>query len=378
MLLLGANGFIGINMLRALLDDDRVEGVTVLVRAKTSRGIRDRVLATARRFHVTLPNVHKLVVLEGDYTQPDFGLAPADYGQLQRAIGAVVHAAGSTLYAPYLHHRGQGLVPMLRLIEFCLEGRVKRLEVIGSAASAAFTRRRDFFKFDLFHSGYPRNKWVTHQVAVEAHRRGVPVTMCLAPYVMGGPKTDFHDPGGRYIAYRMYSYLREIGKIYDSDVQLPCAPADCVADAVVENLFSPDPRTVYYPYMPFTARDAARLFGWQPVPMPEFIAALRRTYPLNSPGRLRTLLKPSAATQLQIKRALILRTLLNRRNEQALRTSVEHLLEIGRPVTLPGDMTPSDVIAACMRTNAPRSDKHLTRDITSPAEPQPKFVGIRP
>lgn len=113
VLLTGATGFLGKEILAQAAGDRRIEQVIAVVRPET---IRDhdtkqvvKVLSPAqrgalllKRLHLTGARAAKFRFIEGDIEQPDLGIRAADLAELRSSLTHVVHCAASVSFdAPY-------------------------------------------------------------------------------------------------------------------------------------------------------------------------------------------------------------------------------------------------------------------------------------
>src|SRR5262249_5628243 len=96
ILITGATGFLGRELLRHLLAGHRADGFVALVRAPDD-------LALERRRHALLANVpasdaQRVRVVRGDMTEPRLGLEARSYERLADAVDQVIHCAASTRF----------------------------------------------------------------------------------------------------------------------------------------------------------------------------------------------------------------------------------------------------------------------------------------
>ncbi|KAF5231323.1 hypothetical protein FANTH_13452 [Fusarium anthophilum] len=90
--LTGASGYIGTQILRQLIENRRVHKVIALVRGKTLKDARDRVIASAvRALWWTKFHSDKLEVWKGDLSLPQLGLDPQSWYKVTTSVNAIIH-----------------------------------------------------------------------------------------------------------------------------------------------------------------------------------------------------------------------------------------------------------------------------------------------
>lgn len=282
VLLLGANGFIGLHVLHRLLKDPRVGTIHCIVRdGETSKGM-DRINEAARKYNLALRCSGKVVVLGGEYTRRELGLGSAEYRRLSEELDIVIHAAGATnhLY-PYSYYRAESVKPLLRIMELCATRKLKRLLYMGSLISEVIRDGRDALKNDFFYCGYTRMKWINRSVLQHAHSRGFPSTVCLTPYVLGSELTSYKDPGKYYAFWQRASFYSRMKLLWrpQPGAYVPVAPADVLADVVVKSVFAEKQQAVVVPTLHFDLLDLADEYGWEVVSWNEFKKSLSTRYP---------------------------------------------------------------------------------------------------
>lgn len=328
VLLLGANGFIGMHVLRELLADERVATVYALVRPQGGVSGEMRLARQVRKYEMTLRGRKKLCVLDGSFTQPRMGLDPTRYDELRAEVDAVIDATGATNHTyPYTRYRKEKLQPLLSLIEYCFQGRLKSLHIIGSIGSEVYQERRDFFRLSFFHCGYSKVKWVIKHLGLRAHSRGVPIHIYQTPFVLGGPHTGYRDPGMQYSFWHMMRYILQVGQIWQSDHTVPIVSGDVLARAVVDNMLSATPKSIVYPVTPVTTAEIADRFGLELVPWQQF----RRELTLKFSFRLVDLdwARPLSSVRRRFRHALFARSLF----PKALPTFLENIDVSAPPLT---------------------------------------------
>ncbi|KAB1148542.1 NAD-dependent epimerase/dehydratase family protein [Micromonospora sp. AMSO12t] len=342
VLLLGANGYVGMHMLRELLGDARVATVYALVRRKGDKSGEDRIARQLRKYKMELPDTGKLSVLEGSYLEPAMGLDPAAHHELLTEVDVVIDAAGATTHDyPYARYREEKVLPTLRLAEFCLQERFKTLHVIGSVGSEVYQQRRDFYRNSFFYTGYSRMKWVVKHLSLRANRDGVPIHIYQAPFALGGAPTGFKDPGMEYSFWNMISHMLQLGLIWDSEVTSPIVAGDVLARSVVDNALSETPRPISYPVTPATTREIAERFDLKLVSWQEFRRELMRQHRFR-PSQI-DWSKPITSIKRGRQQSKFVRSLFPR-SFHTLLSNIHHAAANPTAVRLDTDLPPIDVL----------------------------------
>jgi nucleoside-diphosphate-sugar epimerase len=341
VLLLGANGFVGMHILHELLTHAAVQRVDVVVRRKGDTTAEKRLAQALQRYQVSLPDTDKLRILEGAFNEPAMGLDEGTYRRLCRSTDMVVHAAGTTnhIYS-YARYRREAILPLLELMAFCLRDRAKSLHVVGSLGGEVFRRPRDFYRLGFYHCGYARMKWVLKEIMRQAWDRGIPAHLYQAPYVLGSRLTAYRDQGMRYAFWIALWYVRELKLVFDGDA--PIIPGDLLARSIVENAFDTSPQPLVCPAMTLKGADLARVFGWRCVPWKEFRAALKKRFGF-APRQVHPD-QPLASLTHQLRDAALARFLFPRHLPQSM-SGVAAALPAAH-VHAPG-LSPIDLVARC-------------------------------
>lgn len=359
VLVLGGNGFIGMHILRELLDDDRIGRVYALVRGNGRTSGPDRLARKVRKFRLSLPDNGKLTVYEAAFTEPSMGLPADRYAELRTTVDAVIDATGATNHAhSYGWYREEKLRPTLDLVEFCYQDRLKSLHVLGSAGSEVYRTRRDFYRYSFFHCGYSKMKWTLKHLGLHLRNAGAPVFTYQAPFVLGGPCTGFRDPGMQYSFWHMMWYALQTGQMWDSGQRVPVVAADVLARAVVTNMCADHPQDVVYPVTPVTTTEIAERFGLEVVSWQEFRRTLTRRFGV----RLRDIDRTRPFTSLRNagRHALFARSLFPRALPELLHKIDHALPPTAGPV--PDGVRPIDVVVESAR-NIRKLLRHLPADL---------------
>lgn len=359
VLVLGGNGFIGMHILRELLDDDRIGRVYALVRGNGRTSGPERLARQVRKFRLSLPDNEKLTVYEAAFTEPSMGLPADRYAELRTTVDAVIDATGATNHTySYARYRREKLRPTLDLVEFCYQDRLKSLHMMGSAGSEVYRVRRDFYRYSFFHCGYSKMKWTLKHLGLHLRRAGAPVFTYQVPFVLGGPRTGFRDPGMQYSFWHMMWYALQTGQIWDSGQRVPVVAADVLARALITNMCAEHPQDVVYPVTPVTTTEIAARFGLEVVSWREFRRTLIRRFGV----RLRDIDRTRPFTSLRNagRHALFARSLFPRTLPALL-----HNIDRALPPTagsVPDGVRPIDVVVESAR-NIRKLLRHLPADL---------------
>ncbi|HET8648006.1 MAG TPA: SDR family oxidoreductase, partial [Vicinamibacteria bacterium] len=113
VLLTGATGFLGKEILAQAAEDRRIEQLIAVVRPETIRdhktkqvlkvlSAQQRGALLLKRLHITGARAARFRFVEGDIEQPDLGIAAAELAELRASLTHVVHCAASVSFdAPY-------------------------------------------------------------------------------------------------------------------------------------------------------------------------------------------------------------------------------------------------------------------------------------
>jgi len=284
VLLLGANGFVGMHILRELLKRDDIGKVITITRSTSKVTGIDRIRDCLRRYDMSLPSSERLEVLDGSFTEPQMSLAPSSYQRLRSSVDVLINAAGSTNHAyQYSYFRKEGVLSTLRLVEFCLEDRLKSYHCMGSMGGEVYSRYRDFLRLGFFHCGYSRMKWVNKHLVARFFQEGIPASIYLTPFVLGSQYTGYKDPGLQYSFWQMLYYAGRMGMIWDcGDRPMPIVSGDVLAKIVIDNALSTSPKNVVHPTCYVSSLDLAKNFGWQHVPWKRFRRELFKRFSLRA------------------------------------------------------------------------------------------------
>lgn len=276
ILVLGGNGFVGVHLIKRLLEDSRVKQVYTIIRRQEAMSPLDRLQETMVSYGLVLSDKEKrkLNCIEGQITAQQFGLAEIEYKRLGEIIDTVFQCASSTDYSvSYLDLRSDWVMGLLRVLQFCLEGKLKQLTYLGSTIAHLYQNIEDFCRPDSWwYSGYAQMKWVNQGLLASLVKSGLRITICESPYILGSTSVG-KDPGFHYSFWRGTSVAKNLKLIWDG--QGPnFVPVDILANALVENMLSFHPLSLLRPCNPnfYYNEILAPLLGCELVSWNDFFA----------------------------------------------------------------------------------------------------------
>lgn len=202
--LTGATGFLGIHMIRELVDQSYIKTVRCLVRADNEVSGKARLVNELQKYGLNdRSNMQKIVVVPGDLGKPQFGLSSTKWATLAQETSAVFHFAAHVNYVEqYEKHRDSNVLGTVTAIELSVAGRTKSLHYTSTAAISGPVRHfagydlvkevdqpqkfGDWIKYDI---GYTQSKWVTEHLMQDMISKGLPLVLYRPGFMMGATAT---------------------------------------------------------------------------------------------------------------------------------------------------------------------------------------------
>ncbi|MCU0295974.1 MAG: SDR family oxidoreductase [Candidatus Nanopelagicales bacterium] len=238
LLLTGATGMVGREVLRRAAADQRYREVMCLVRGPDARK-RLADLMRAAEIDAT-----RVVAVEGDVTQPDLGV---EQGTLDQVTDVIHCAATVSFDLPLDDARRINVTGTANVIDVCRSlPKLRRLDAV-STCYVAGKRTGLIMESDLehtagFHNTYEQTKYESEQLLREA-MADLHIAVHRPSIVVGDSRT------GATGAWKvLYWPLKVIARgwlpviPYDPDCRLDIVPVDFVADAIMA--LSNDPGTI--------------------------------------------------------------------------------------------------------------------------------------
>ncbi len=232
ILLTGATGFLGRELLRVLLD---TTSATVLCLVRPTHGGRRPI--ESDRIHV----------IDGDLSHPRLGLSEERFARLAGEVDAICHCAAAVNWVfSYATLRAANVGGTLELIRLaCRRGAAFHFISSLSACYSTEGPRAADETFDPLpflrgiHLGYAQTKVVAEALVREAGIRGLPVRIYRPGLISGHSLTGAFNRDDLITALVRGSLA--MGTAPDLDWKLDCRPVDSVAEAIVHLSGKPGP-----------------------------------------------------------------------------------------------------------------------------------------
>jgi len=243
ILLTGATGFLGVYLLRELLDTtDAV--VHCLVRADDADAALARVQANAQHYFgddlAADRDAGRVVGLAGDLESPLLGLSEADFDRLARTVDVIHHPGGRVNFIyPYSHMRPANVDGTREIIR--MAGRYRNIPVhytstmavvagFGTAGVRHVDEDTPAGYPDHLSVGYVESKWVAEALLHDAARQGLPVAIYRAADISGDQETGAWNTATEMCA--MKKFVVDTGTAPIAELPLDYTPVDVFAAAV--------------------------------------------------------------------------------------------------------------------------------------------------
>lgn len=266
ILLTGATGFIGVHILRELLEQSCAT-VHCLVRAPSQADAQQRLTEVWAHFFghsQPLSAIERVRVIVGDMRQPRLGLAQIDWDHLASTVDAVYHFAADTrLVGSRVEMQRSIVAPAYELIRFVEAGKSKVLHFMSTLAVGGCYRGKLAARFDEdaldvgqdFLNEYERSKFLTEGIVRELAYRGHSAFIYRSGNVTGHSQTALFQrnaDANRWV--QCVNAIAHAGMVpVNYNEPLVLSPVDTVARGIVAlSLDSSLPSGTYHVESPFS------------------------------------------------------------------------------------------------------------------------------
>lgn len=243
VLLTGATGFLGIYLLRELLNTtDAV--VHCLVRAGDADEAMARLQSTATHYFRDDLAVHRaagrIVAVVGDLGEPGLGLSEADFDTLASTVDVIHHPGGRVNFIyPYSHMAPANVDGTREIIRMAARYRnipihyTSTMAVVagfGTAGVRHVDEDTPLAHADHLSVGYVESKWVAEMLLLAAAEQGLPVAIYRAADISGDQENGAWNTATEMCA--MKKFVVDTGTAPVAELPLDYTPVDVFAAAV--------------------------------------------------------------------------------------------------------------------------------------------------
>jgi pyochelin synthetase len=286
-LITGVTGFIGAYLFEELLRKSSARFACLVRTADPEQGFI-RIREVMKRYDLwDEAFAHRFVVVPGELSRPHFGLEPDHYDRLARSCESAIHLAAQVNFIyPYAALKAANVGGVHEMIRFCCTGPTKPLQYMSTAAvwpmggTGRFGEDDDLDHGVRLDLGYYESKWVAEHLALEARRRGLPVSIYRPAEVSG------HSISGKGILdHLMLAIIKgsiQMQAAPDVKCHIDMAPVDYVAAATAKLAMDKRAANGTYhvnnpnPCDPALVHEVAREYGYDfaLLPVPEWLEVL--------------------------------------------------------------------------------------------------------
>jgi long-chain acyl-CoA synthetase len=247
----GATGFVGANLVQRLLQDHPEARLTLLVREDRGKRAADRAVEMLARLGVGADGRGRVEGIRADVSRERCGLAEPVYDALAATATRVIHCAATVQFDANLaaarRVNVEGTRHVLALAQAArASGVLERFVYVGTAYVAG--RRTDLVREDeldagqQFRNSYEQTKFEAEQL-VRARLEALP-TSILRPSIIVGDSRTGHTSSFKMLYWPLKMYARRIWRTAPGfpDAIIDIVPVDYVASAISYLAF--DPRAV--------------------------------------------------------------------------------------------------------------------------------------
>ncbi|CCW30868.1 putative nonribosomal peptide synthetase TomB [Xenorhabdus nematophila F1] len=240
VLLTGATGFLGIYLLRTLLQ--QLTGkVICLVRATDNSTGLSRIVKNAHRYGISHDiDFSRVEIVVGDIAKEKFDLSEAEYQSISERVSKIYHAAAQINFVlPYSSVKGTNVNGIVEIINFCCHHERKKLEYISTiAVFSPVYPKQPITENNLpdcpnsLSIGYTQSKWVAEQYVQQARYQGVDIDIYRIGRISGDSVTGACQKDD-FLWRQIKSFIQMGIAPYSELLSTDLLPVDFVSQAIV-------------------------------------------------------------------------------------------------------------------------------------------------
>lgn len=195
ILLTGVSGFLGVFLLKELLDQTDAK-IYCLIRKGKFESVAERLLSNIERYELgsllSLAN-RRIVMIPGDMGHDQFGVPLELYNNLASKIDLIYHCGAQVnSVTSYSNLRTSNVQGTLEIIKFALRQFDKPVHYVSMLATANRLSEEGHLVEEFpdanasqITGGYTTSKWISERLLTQAKNRGLPVSIYRSGYIWG-------------------------------------------------------------------------------------------------------------------------------------------------------------------------------------------------
>ncbi|MDY7567363.1 non-ribosomal peptide synthetase [Pseudomonas sp. RTC3] len=232
----GANGFLGVHIVQALLDWGASE-IVCLVREGGGQSAQARFAQSLRENRLEHLDLSRVTVYPADITQPQLGLSAEVYEYIDREFGVLVHNAANVNHVQdYETLIKDNVEPIFECLRLC-EGRSKKIFNFVSTLSACSTIDAAGNVLEqpaaasppiYIKNGYNLSKWVAERILQRASDQGVWVNIYRPGNIAFNSVTGVCQPHKNRLMLMLKGSM-QLGQVPEFAMNFDLMPVDFLA-----------------------------------------------------------------------------------------------------------------------------------------------------
>lgn len=239
LLLTGATGFVGIQLLNELLAHSSQCEVTCVIRASSLAEAKSKIAAACQAQGLTdISQVQRLHIVLGDLARADWGLSLAELQRIAEPLSAIIHnGAVTSVVRDYQSLQAINVDATQTAIKLAhLAG--APLHYISTIAVAEVTNLPENYiaLHDNLLDGYQQSKWASEHLLQQRAAYGQPTSLYRLPRVVGSSETGAIN--SKDLIWQIAAASSRAGSLPKLAIEEPWLPTNEVAHFITERVFS--------------------------------------------------------------------------------------------------------------------------------------------
>ncbi|MFL5840789.1 MAG: SDR family oxidoreductase [Thermoleophilaceae bacterium] len=244
LLLTGGTGFLGMELIARMLEQDEGPDIVLAVRARDEQDVEARLARLVAQLYDTVPaSARRLSAVRADLTSPDLGMTAADRRALAERVDRVIHCAASISFTlPLPEAREINVAGTRRMIE--LARGLPQLERLVHVSTAYVAGRAPgvFRETDAGGSGF-RNTYERTKLEAEHAVAGADdlPSVVVRPSIVVGESDSGWTSAFNVLYWPLQAFARGVLDTVPADPNgvVDMVPVDWVADIIERAAFAP-------------------------------------------------------------------------------------------------------------------------------------------